>query len=151
MISYSIITTRFKKHNRNLDPQNLHLFPPAKWDASMVCPLKLQPSEDEYNDYLGSRGVVRGDYVTFKHLNTLNGKERVHVVLDVIKPYAGVREWENGHPKCFRMMQLFPASSDWIRNDVAHAYRKITEDEYQKFVLPEIDFIRNRIQKHQFE
>lgn len=149
MISHSIITTRFRKKYEPPVVQQIETNY-STWDPNNVCTLGTHPTAEEYEKYLDSRSIKRGDYITFKYLPLCDHIARLHVVIDVIRPFSAIRVWENGHPKCFRLMQLFPESHPWIRNDVITAYRKLTDAEHNNLVVPNLDNIRNLIQKYQF-
>lgn len=116
------------------------------------CSLGFSPTQKEFEAYVASSDIKRGDYVVNIHVPFANSKYLLNVVINTVDTISRVPTWINGHPKAWVMMQVFGNEGYpvWIHNESCFEYRKITQAEYDLYVGPELDYIRNRIKEFQF-
>lgn len=101
-------------------------------------------------NYIDSLNFGVGNYIKFKNFSRLD-KQAIHFVIGVQTNPEKVSLDRRGEPSCFLIAKAFPGGNghEWVRWDSAEDYTTLTDEELRTYILPEDDFLQNRIQELQ--
>lgn len=103
-------------------------------------------TEAKLLNYIDGLNFGPGNYVKFKNFSHTD-KQSVHFIVGVqTNPdKVSIDRW--GEPSCFFIAKVF--GHEWMRWDSARDYTTLTDEEIREYILPEDDFLQNRIQELQ--
>jgi hypothetical protein len=149
MIVHKIITykptlpqlpPKYGQHHTNLFPINTNGLP-------------YNFTQEDVLKYVADAPIHLGDFVVSSYVQQqITGLYQISFVISVERVNGlthSPRSWSRGHPCIYKLVQLYShGPTPWVRMEAHPDYRKLTEEEFNTWIVTNLDSIRNYIQKY---